>query len=308
MVSTYSYELKYTHHTFSVGSFTPIAPSSTLAWGTTHASSCEKAPNLGSLELVACDSVVLKNNDIARLNGFALITYHDQCRPVKILELLATVNRSHFVGMTVQLHSLLPDVEVYGMPGVRNDGGMAFVLLEVRHAYIQRYAVLHIVTQKIMCTLSLFHNCAHHKCSIERTKVIMQERQETSLRGQAVQHSGDLSDLVLNVASLRSAIHIQALRSPPTVPGNVQETARGAVIEWQTEQERTRVEKEKKDEDKEKKKEERERKKEERERKKNERGKKEGPAQQKGKNTAETKRKRTEDDSGSTGSSSRPRI
>ncbi|KAG9095003.1 hypothetical protein FS749_011314 [Ceratobasidium sp. UAMH 11750] len=101
---------------------------------------------------------------------------------------------------------------------------------------------------------------AKHKCPTTRTKIVSQERQETLLHGQEVQHQGDLSDLLLNAASLQSAAAIQVLQAQPKLLGTTETVAREAVILWGEEQEQAKVEKEEKDKEKEKRKVEREKK------------------------------------------------
>ncbi|KAG8683592.1 hypothetical protein FRC11_013334 [Ceratobasidium sp. 423] len=101
----------------------------------------------------------------------------------------------------------------------------------------------------ILCVLSTFHNCARWACPLERSKVVMQERQETSLRALAVRHQGDLSDILINVASLRSASFIQQLRTPMPLR-DVETLARVSVQKWQAEEEKAQQEKEQKAEKK----------------------------------------------------------
>lgn len=92
--------------------------------------------------------------------------------------------------------------------------------------------------------MSTFHNCARWRCPLARSRPILQERQETSLQALEVQHQGDLSDLLLNVASLRSAALIQQLRNPPLTSSNIRGLTRAAVQKWQTQEEQARQEKE----------------------------------------------------------------
>ncbi|KAG9119769.1 hypothetical protein FRC07_005048 [Ceratobasidium sp. 392] len=133
------------------------------------------------------------------------------------------------------------------MPAVRIDGNPVFVKLK-----------------SIICAVSLFHNCAKYQCLTAQTKVIMQERQETALRGHQVQHQGNLIDTILNMASLQSAESLQLLRSPPKILGSTQDVARTAVADWEAEQERSKTEKDQATMEKEVKKMEREHKKAER--------------------------------------------
>lgn len=72
----------------------------------------------------------------------------------------------------------------------------------------------------------------------------MQERQETALKTHAVQHHGELSDLVINVASLRSASIIQQLQATPEPSNNLQTLVQNAVTSWKEDVERLQQEKE----------------------------------------------------------------
>ncbi|KAG8790917.1 hypothetical protein FRC12_010650 [Ceratobasidium sp. 428] len=239
----------------SHGSFKLVPAAGTVAWGDTIASQSESlAGTFEGLTLAACETVNLANHDTVHVNGFVLIQTVPEAQPcpAKVLEIWVTADSGSLAGLTVQIGSIVSHSNIYGMPAVRFDGGNLFICLEM-----------------VSCAISLFHNCAEYSCSISRTKIVMQERQETLLRAQEVQHSGDLFDLIINVASLRSATAIQSLRERPRlVEESIDAIARAAVVEWDKEKDEAKAEQERKEKEKEEKKAEQQRKKEERERKK----------------------------------------
>ncbi|KAG9089953.1 hypothetical protein FRC06_001283 [Ceratobasidium sp. 370] len=223
----------------SFGTFSLATPTSTYLWNETIASRCNSALNHQEITTVlACTGAALRNNDIVHPESFALADIERQRYPVRIAEIWVVPNASHILGLTVHLGFFGSDTNSYGMPSVQFGGEFIFVDLE---------------------------------CSTALTKVIMQERQETSLRGREVQHNGESTDLILNVASLRSATETQVLRTPPKPLGTVQDVAKAVIAEWEEEQECARAEKEQKTAEKEAKKQEQERKKQEREKRKAER-------------------------------------
>lgn len=56
------------------------------------------------------------------------------------------------------------------------------------------------------------HNCALHKCQADGTRSVFQERQLTTQTVPIVSHRGPASDLILNTAQMRDAIHVQKFR------------------------------------------------------------------------------------------------
>ncbi|KAG8683150.1 hypothetical protein FRC08_014496 [Ceratobasidium sp. 394] len=192
-----------------------------------------------------CERVVLKNNDIVRRSAYILIAHQGAHSPGQVLEILAAHQR--VLGLTVQLASLLPNVDTYQMPGIRLRQETVFIPLD-----------------NVLCCLSIYHNCAQNSCAVSQTKVIRQERQQTNLLGLEVQHQGDLLDLVVNFSSLRSARLIQPLRFPLPPPSNsILNIAQQAVSAWRAKESKEKAEQAKKKEEKDRKAAERERKKQE---------------------------------------------
>ncbi|KAJ7730628.1 hypothetical protein DFH07DRAFT_682749, partial [Mycena maculata] len=60
-----------------------------------------------------------------------------------------------------------------------------------------------------LASVSTIHNCASHNCPVTTTREIIQERKKTGRFDNEVTHTPDTSDLVLNLAQLRSARYLQ---------------------------------------------------------------------------------------------------
>ncbi|KAG8692786.1 hypothetical protein FRC08_009539 [Ceratobasidium sp. 394] len=237
----------------SCGKFIAQHPSIFQPWASTRASQHITLQALApDVEVTMCERVVLRNGDIATRNGYVMIEYQGSRVPARVVEILAS--RQRFLGLTAQIGTLLPSVDTYDMPGFELYDKFCFITLD-----------------DTLCCLSIFHNCARQGCTVARTKITRQERQQTSILGLEVQHCGNLSDLVLNVASLRSASLIQPLRSPPKVSASVSEVAQHAVTIWQENAAIKQAENEEKERAKKENAEKKEQQKQERERKKLER-------------------------------------
>ncbi|KAG9077889.1 hypothetical protein FS749_010175 [Ceratobasidium sp. UAMH 11750] len=220
------------NHTSSYGNFIRQAPLLIQPWACTVASHCVKPPAAlaPNPTVTMCERVVLKNNDVARRSAYVLIAHQGTHSPGQVLEILATHQR--VLGLTIQMASLLPDVDTYQMPGIRLRQENVFVSLD-----------------DVLCCLSIYHNCAQNGCTVSQTKVIRQERQRTNLLGLEIQHRGDLFDSVVNFSSLRSAPLVQPLRSPLPPPSDlILGIAQRAVSIWQANEVKERTEKAKKEE------------------------------------------------------------
>ncbi|KAG8694662.1 hypothetical protein FRC09_009706 [Ceratobasidium sp. 395] len=238
----------------SYGTFLPQSPPLVQPWDCTIASQHSARPTVlaSDQHVTMCKHAVLKNNDWVHHNGHVLVTYKNASTPARVLEVIAV--RQQVLGVTVQFGTLQHAVDTYRMPAVRFDKEMRFVPLD-----------------RILCSLSVFHNCAKHECSLARTKLVRQERQETALRRHEVQHQGDPLDLVLNMAMLCSAAVVQPLQPTPFATRSVQDLVYEAVQTWRATEEQKKADKEKKEEEKLRKAEEKERKAEEKVRRAEER-------------------------------------
>lgn len=73
---------------------------------------------------------------------------------------------------------------------------------------------IEIDVQDILCTVNVQHNCSHHNCGTADTHTIYQEREKTDQTRSAVSHIAP-HDIVLNMAQMRDAIHVQKYRLHP---------------------------------------------------------------------------------------------
>ncbi|KAJ6521031.1 hypothetical protein B0H19DRAFT_1086555 [Mycena capillaripes] len=67
----------------------------------------------------------------------------------------------------------------------------------------------------VKCTINIQHNCADNNCRSARTRIILNEREETSERSLAIQHISS-SDLIINTAQMRDAAALDAFRWQPS--------------------------------------------------------------------------------------------
>nr|VWO97023.1 Uncharacterized protein [Ganoderma boninense] len=65
--------------------------------------------------------------------------------------------------------------------------------------------------QDVLGTVHVFHNCAMHLCHPERTRLLMQERQNTAMLALEIKHIEN-TDLILNLAQLHNADMISTFR------------------------------------------------------------------------------------------------
>lgn len=63
------------------------------------------------------------------------------------------------------------------------------------------------------CLINVQHNCIRHKCTVEGTQAVFQERERSHLTRSRVVHK-EPSDLVLNTWQMRSAAELQPFRMP----------------------------------------------------------------------------------------------
>ncbi|KAG8695014.1 hypothetical protein FRC09_009442, partial [Ceratobasidium sp. 395] len=190
------------------GKYTRTSPIVEQPWASTVAAHCGSAApsHFAGTNVTMCQMAVLRNNDVARCNGFVLLKRQDSLCPARVVEILATNRQAH--GITAQIASLKDENNTYRMPGIE---------LHEEHIYID--------LQDVLCCLSVSHNCAQNDCILARTRVIRQEQQNTEKVGYEVEHKGDQRDMVVNVACLRSASLIQPLRAPAPQLGPLEEVA-----------------------------------------------------------------------------------
>lgn len=69
--------------------------------------------------------------------------------------------------------------------------------------------------QDLLCSVSVFHNCAQHKCGLSQTRTVHQEREELEEKGWEVNHIAQPDDLLLNFNQLTNALVLQPLHPLP---------------------------------------------------------------------------------------------
>ncbi|KAI0669224.1 hypothetical protein C8Q78DRAFT_1042302 [Trametes maxima] len=186
-----------------------------------------------------CRSIVLNNEDIISIQGYVAFTNPKDDPSAgrlyvgRIDEILAESKRGDLDGALVTLCSIGPMVAPYRMPACRADGEKFFISFK-----------------NLVAAVSTFHNCVAHGCTVTRSKVVMQERQETENREDEVVHDTQTIDRVLNTAQLRNAAILQRIQVVfPRYPGQAQDVVIDRAIEnklaaeWAAEQRRQEVEK-----------------------------------------------------------------
>lgn len=78
-------------------------------------------------------------------------------------------------------------------------------------------ATLLTIPQDLLCTVNTQHDCDTHKCTTSGFRYVYQERVRTQRRAPIVQHLKSPDDLILNMAQMRDAIHLQKFQIPPAV-------------------------------------------------------------------------------------------
>ncbi|KAF8183058.1 hypothetical protein K438DRAFT_1767117 [Mycena galopus ATCC 62051] len=73
------------------------------------------------------------------------------------------------------------------------------------------------ILKDCLASVRTIHNCASHNCPVTTTREIIQERRKTGRFDNEVTHTPDTSDLILNLAQLRSARYLQNSSHPPEI-------------------------------------------------------------------------------------------
>ncbi|KAG8696163.1 hypothetical protein FRC09_008684 [Ceratobasidium sp. 395] len=180
------------------------------AWEQTQAAKlCPLAPNQAGKGYVSCSSISLPDGSSVKLGGFALVQpvpaeVNETLVLARVEEIVASATSREIIAVVAQSYRTGPDIEPYHFPSVRSNNQPAF-LAEV---------------SSINTPVSVFHNCAAHRCAVTATRQRRQERQVLDAFDNEVQHNIEPQDLVLNLAQFRSAETIASLfpHSPPPQP------------------------------------------------------------------------------------------
>ncbi|ESK80686.1 hypothetical protein Moror_15532 [Moniliophthora roreri MCA 2997] len=112
-----------------------------------------------------------------------------------------------------------PDVSVHGMPQLVSHNPKKYIAAdpEVGQLHKMRMFIELILTQNVLCVVNVQHDCIRNKCPTKDTTVVRQEREDTILRQECVEHVGNPCNYVLNTAQMCSAKFLQCFRvSAPT--------------------------------------------------------------------------------------------
>ncbi|KAF8891836.1 hypothetical protein BD779DRAFT_1437618 [Infundibulicybe gibba] len=169
-----------------------------------------------------CVSTNLLNGDVCR-TGFwvfanldALNSTVTSSKIYQVVEILQHINSPNYQqslpdALLLQSGKILEIVGPYQMPQIS--------LLENTYTLVG--------LESILCTVNVQHRCASHRCEMTDATFVQQERHATSITKATVSHSNP-SDLVLNTAQMRDAIHFTGLRrniSPSNIDDAIMEGA-----------------------------------------------------------------------------------
>uniref|UniRef100_A0A0W0FN77 Uncharacterized protein n=1 Tax=Moniliophthora roreri TaxID=221103 RepID=A0A0W0FN77_MONRR len=102
-----------------------------------------------------------------------------------------------------EILQISPDVSVHGMPQLVSHNLKKYIAAD---------------TENVLCVVNVQHNCIRNKCPTKDTTVVRQEREDTILRRECVEHVGNPCNYVLNTAQMCSAKFLQCFRvSAPTL-------------------------------------------------------------------------------------------
>lgn len=158
----------------------------------------------------------MKNGDVCSVGNWVLIQ-PDVADPMvccveEILSPLSLDGETPQCASAVLLQCaiIVEIANTYHMPRVRLQG--EFFLQQVTvGTYSSDEIMMLIPRQDILCTVNLQHNCVAHNCSLSVRGFARQERQVTSIEELGVRHT-EPSDLILNTAQMRDAVHMHLLR------------------------------------------------------------------------------------------------
>ncbi|KAK0434671.1 uncharacterized protein EV420DRAFT_1282461 [Desarmillaria tabescens] len=75
---------------------------------------------------------------------------------------------------------------------------------------------LNLLSQDILCTVNVQHDCIQNHCEAEKVVPLLQEGEMTSELRERIVHQRNPDQMVLNTAQMRSAKHIQPFQVPST--------------------------------------------------------------------------------------------
>ncbi|KAJ7601530.1 hypothetical protein B0H17DRAFT_1241343 [Mycena rosella] len=156
---------------------------------------------LGSFR--TCTDVTLNNGDACIPGGFVIIRHPEhigETYVAQVEEIIQEVgslaaHTSLADGILVHKVRLLRELQRYGMPRI---------LLSGERALLQ--------ASDLLCTSNVQHNCIDNNCGPAGSRPVYQERQITNHTRAEIAHLQNPTDLVLNTAQMRDAVHLQPFR------------------------------------------------------------------------------------------------
>ncbi|KAG9084144.1 hypothetical protein FS749_005446 [Ceratobasidium sp. UAMH 11750] len=167
-----------------------------VPWASTRASILQ--PGAPASPVLRCRSVKTRDDSTISIHNFILVRVQttsaggeSQCDLVlaQILEILSECLTHAVLAITVKPFDIGTPAPPYHFPTISPSQQDAFIPQ----------------ISDILTAVSVFHNCAKHKCSLAKLHPRRQERQVLDSYEDMVQHSVEPNDLVLNLAQLRSA-------------------------------------------------------------------------------------------------------
>ncbi|KAK7059475.1 hypothetical protein R3P38DRAFT_3303396 [Favolaschia claudopus] len=154
-----------------------------------------------------CKSVVVENGDVCVPGNFVVVKHPERIgetfvgRVEEIIQAVGSIraHASRADGILVERVTVLRHSSRYGMPRILLSGHRS-VLDDT----------------DLMCTVNVQHNCQDNGCGPTGSRRVFQERQQTEHTRPEISHVQNLTDLVLNVAQMRDAKHLQPFR--PNIP------------------------------------------------------------------------------------------
>ncbi|KAF7339159.1 hypothetical protein MVEN_01993000 [Mycena venus] len=162
--------------------------------------------------LRSCSCVVLKNGDIARVNGFLIHRNSSgQLQIGRVEEIIADVSSGRILGICLQHFLVGESVLPYQFPALTGSNNN-YVWRKIQAS------LNHVVLKDCLASASTIHNCASHNCHVTTTREIIQESRKTGRFDNEVTHTPDNSDHILNLAHLRSARYLQKFQPAARYP------------------------------------------------------------------------------------------
>ncbi|KAI5899310.1 uncharacterized protein SCHCODRAFT_02482378 [Schizophyllum commune H4-8] len=172
-----------------------------------------------------CQWVTLSNGDIARLQS--IVVLKSEAQPGfqfgRIEEILANEETRRVAGVLLRPWVLGEELQPYRFPSLTPDCTRrpVWVYIDVSANNIScgRQIKTLIISKSIDAAVHAFHNCSQYACAPSRSRRKVQERLQRSEHSDEYLHDAAPTDLVLNLAQLRSAAVLDPFRPHTRYPG-----------------------------------------------------------------------------------------